>query len=209
MARMLVTPVPGQEGIYVANTPFAIDTTTIFRCEAIRTFPELIRKGVDVFTEYYHPVGLDRKEYNEDAALGVSIVTLKSVDGQIVYLPNSFIASIPGQTGLTYQRNIIVADLGPVPGYVNVEQIEADIKTLIGRYIGVDAKMAITVLKHEGVFTDEEHIRMENLRKLNIRNHIPPSVAIAELQGRNAKLTELNRLLMEALSKGGIAPPKP
>lgn len=209
MARTLLTPPPGREGIYVANAPFKIDTTTIFRCEAIRTFPELIRRGVDVFNEYYVPVGLDRKVYVEDADAGVSIVTLKSIDGQIVYLPNSYIAAIPGQTGLNYQHNVIVADLGPVPAYVDVATIEQDIKTLIGRYIGIDAVVTTTVLKHEGEFTDEEHIRMENLRKLKIREHVPPSVTIADLQQRNAKLTELNALLMEALTKGGVVIPKP
>lgn len=209
MARTLLTPAPRQEGIYVANAPFQIDATTIFTCEAIRTFPELIRRGVDVFTEYYAPVGLDRKVYVEDAELGAAIVTLKSADGQIVYLPNSYIGAIPGQTGLNYQHNVLVADLGPVPGYVDVAQIEADIKTLVGRYIGIDAEVTTTVLKYEGEFTDEEHIRMENLRKLKIREQVPPSVTIAELNERNAKLTELNRLLMEALSNGGITSPQP
>lgn len=207
MGRILLTPTVNREGVYVANPPFVIDTTTIFRCEAIRTFPELIRRNIDVYAEYYAPVGLDKKIYIEDAELGAAIVTLKSADGQLVYLPNSYIAAIPGQTGLNYQRNVIVADLGPVPSYVDVTQIESDIKTLIGRYVGVASEVSTTVLRHEGEFTDEEHIRMENLRKKNIRDHVPPSVTIAELQAQNAKLSELNKLLMESLTKGAHKPP--
>lgn len=208
MARVPLSPTPNREGIYVAKMPFKIDETTIFKCEAIRTFPELIRRGVDVFAEYYLPKGLTKEIYIEDANVGAAIIVLKSVDGQILHIPNTYLDKIPGQTGLSYQRNIVTADLGPVPDYVDVALIESDIKDLIARYIGVDANVVTVSLQHDGEFTDEQHIQMENLRKLNIRKTVPLSLQLSEERERNAKLTTLNDLLMQALAKGGLTPPQ-
>lgn len=208
MARVPLSPTPNREGIYVAKMPFKIDETTIFKCEAIRTFPELIRRGVDVFAEYYLPKGLTKEIYIEDANVGAAIIVLKSVDGQILHIPNTYLDKIPGQTGLSYQRNIVTADLGPVPDYVDVALIESDIKDLIARYIGVEASVVTVSLQHDGEFTDEQHIQMENLRKLNIRKTVPLSLQLSEERERNAKLTTLNDLLMQALAKGGLTPPQ-
>ena len=208
MARVPLSPTPNREGIYVAKMPFKIDETTIFKCEAIRTFPELIRRGVDVFAEYYLPKGLTKEIYIEDANVGAAIIVLKSVDGQILHIPNTYLDKIPGQTGLSYQRNIVTADLGPVPDYVEVALIESDIKDLIARYIGVEASVVTVSLQHDGEFTDEQHIQMENLRKLNIRKTVPLSLQLSEERERNAKLTTLNDLLMQALAKGGLTPPQ-
>lgn len=208
MARVPLSPTPNREGIYVAKMPFKIDETTIFKCEAIRTFPELIRRGVDVFAEYYLPKGLTKEIYIEDANVGAAIIVLKSVDGQILHIPNTYLDKIPGQTGLSYQRNIVTADLGPVPDYVDVALIENDIKDLIARYIGVEAGVVTVALQHDGEFTDEQHIQMENLRKLNIRKTVPLSLQLSEERERNAKLTTLNDLLMQALAKGGLTPPQ-
>jgi septum formation topological specificity factor MinE len=208
MARVPLSPTPNREGIYVAKAPFVIDETTIFKCEAIRTFPELIRRGVDVFTEYYQPVGLAKEIYIEDANAGAAIIILKSIDGQILSVPNTYLDKIPGQTGLSYQRNVITCDLAAVPDYVNVAQIEQDIGDLISRYIGVKADIVTVSLQYNGEFTDEQHIQMENLRKLNIRKTVPLSLQLAEERERNAKLTTLNDLLMQALAKGGLTPPQ-
>lgn len=209
MPRVPLSPPIGREGIYVVNAPYVLDTTTIFRCESQRMFPDLVRKGTDVYKDFYAPVGLTKEIYAEDAALGAAIITLKSADGQLVDVPSTYIAAIPGQTGMSYQRNVLTADLGPVPGYVDVTQIEAEIKAVIGRYIGVNAEVLTTTLKYEGEYTDAEHIQMENLRKLNVRDHIPASVTIAELEARNARLTELNTLLMQVVTDGGLTPPTP
>ena len=208
MARVPLSPTPNREGIYVAKMPFKIDETTIFKCEAIRTFPELIRRGVDVFAEYYQPVGLTKEIYIEDANVGAAIIVLKSVDGQILYVPNTYLDKIPGQTGLSYQRNIVTVDLGPVPDYVDVTLIEGDIRDIVSRNIGVSADIVTVSLQHDGEFTEEQHIQMENLRKLNVRKAVPLSIQLAEERERNAKLTALNELLMQALAKGGLTPPQ-
>lgn len=203
--RSIVPLTTNTEGIYSVNAPYTIDTTVIYRCEAIRTFPELVRRGIDVFTEYYVPVGLSAEEYQADAGIGASIVTLKSADGQVLYIPNTYIATIPGQTGLDYQRVVVVLDCGPTPGYVNFDLISAELKEVIMRHVGVTSDTTITSLAYEGAFTDADHIRMETLRKQNIRQNVPISEQLAAANAKILALTETNAKLVTVIKSAGLS----
>lgn len=91
--RFPLTPPENTEGSFVTNTPFEVPVDVTYRLEAIRTFPELKRAGKDVFSEYYEPAGLTRQDYLDDADVEAAILTFKSTDGEIRYIPNTFLAS--------------------------------------------------------------------------------------------------------------------
>ncbi|QVW28727.1 hypothetical protein pEaSNUABM8_00230 [Erwinia phage pEa_SNUABM_8] len=202
--RFPLTPPENTEGSFVTNTPYEVPVDVVYRLEAIRTFPELKRAGIDVFSEYYEPAGLARQEYLDDADMDAAILTFKSTDGEIRYIPNTFLESYPGQSTLDYRRNVIVVDCGPTPGYVDVNKLATDLGTLVTGTIGVQTTPEVTVLEYEGVITEEDHVRMEALRKQNIRNTTPLSEQVYTLTQRNNELEILNAQLIEILKANGL-----
>ena len=203
--RFPLTPPENTEGSFVTNTPFEVPVDVTYRLEAIRTFPELKRAGKDVFSEYYEPAGLTRQDYLDDADVEAAILTFKSTDGEIRYIPNTFLASYPGQNTLDYRRNVIVIDCGPTPGYVDIAKLTDDLGALVTGTIGVKTTPEVTVLQYEGTITDEEHIRMEALRKQNIRNSTPQSEQIFNLTQRNNELQTMNDRMIEILKANGLS----
>lgn len=202
--RYPITPPENTQGSFVTNAPFELPVDVIYKLEAIRTFPELLRDNVDVFSKYYEPAGLTRQDYLDDADMEASILTFRSTDGEIRYVPNTFVEKYPGQSAMDYRRNIIVLDCALVPSYVDVNKLSTDLGNMATAALGVTVTPEITTLAYEGTITDEEHVRMEALRKRTIRTVTPLSEQVASLTQRNAELQTLNDRLIEILRANGL-----
>jgi len=201
MARIPLTPPINAEGLFKVNAPFVIPENVIFHVDAVRTFPDIVRKDrIDPFATYYAPVGLTDSVYAEDATAGASIVTLKSKDGQILDIPNTYIQSYPGANGVAYVRNVLILDLALVPDYVDVSVVKDDVSDVVRRLVGVDTGAEITTLAYEGVVTDANHLQMEAVRKSVIREAIPLSEQVTTLTARNAELQALVDQLQTVLA---------
>lgn len=203
--RFPLTPPENTEGSFVTKTPYEVPADVVYRLEAIRTFPELKRSGIDVFSEYYEPKGLTRQDYLDDADVEAAILSFRSTDGELRYIPNTFLESYPGQNTLDYRRNVIVIDCGPTPGYVDVDKLSTDLGTMVTGTIGVKVTPEVTVLEYEGTITEEDHVRMEALRKQNIRTTTPLSEQVYTLTQRNDELQTLNDQLIEILKANGLS----
>lgn len=202
--RYPITPPENTQGSFITKNPFELPVDVIYKLEAIRTFPELKRANIDVFSKYYEPAGLTRQDFLDDADMEASILTFKSTDGEIRYIPNTFVESYPGQTALDYRRNIVVLDCGLVPAYVDINKLSVDLGNLATSMVGVQVTPEVTTLAYEGTITDEEHVRMEALRKQTIRQVTPLSEQVVSLTQRNAELQTLNDRLIEILRANGL-----
>lgn len=205
MATRLPLQVPvNTTGLFKVKTPFTLSETVIYTVEASRTFPDLVRQNIDVYNEYYQPVGLSREEYLADANVSASILTFKSRDGQVAYIPDTYLESYPGLSGITYQRNVMVIDLALVPDYVNVSAMTKDVSDILTHTLGIDPKVEVTTLEYEGKVTEEQHLQMEAARKNKIRESIPLGEKVAALTEENKKLKELNNQMLEILKANGL-----
>ena len=205
MATRLPLLVPvNTTGLFKVKTPFTLAETVIFTVEASRTFPDLVRQNIDVYNEYYKPVGLEREEYLADATVNASILTFKSRDGQVVYIPDTYVESCPGLSGIAYQRNVMVVDLSFVPDYVDVSVMTKDVSDILTRTLGIDPKVEITTMEYEGKVTEEQHLQMEAARKRKIREAIPLSEQVTSLTNENKKLKELHNQMLEILKANGL-----
>jgi hypothetical protein len=202
MARVPLTPPINTEGVFKINNPFSLPQDVMFNVDEHRNFAALQRANIDPFTKYYQPVGVSNSDYLEDAAAGASIVTFKSADGQVVYIPDTYIETYPGAAGVAYVRNVLVWDLGPVPDYVDVSTLNADAKAVLEKGLGVTVTGLITTLAFEGVISDEDHVRMEAERKAKIRQTTPLSEQVATLTARNTELQTLVDRLMAIVAAG-------
>jgi len=202
--RYPITPPENTQGSFVTNTPFELPLDVVYRLEAIRTFPELRRANVDIYSEYYEPAGLSRQDYLDDADLEASILTFKSTDGEVRYIPNTFVVSYPGQSAVDYRRNVIVLDCALVPSYIDVTKLSEDLGNLATSMLGVVVVPEVTTLSYEGTVTEEDHVRMEALRKRTIRTVVPLAEQVASLTTRNNELQVLNDRLIEILKANGL-----
>ncbi|ANZ48234.1 hypothetical protein ASESINO_221 [Erwinia phage vB_EamM_Asesino] len=192
-------------GLFKVKQPFTIAEDVIFNVEAVRTFPELVDRKIDVYNTYYAPVGLGRDAYLADANVGASILTMKSRDGQVVYIPDTYIESYPGINGLAYKRNVLVIDLALVPDYVDPTTISEDVKNIVTAGLGIDPVIDITTMDYEGTVTEEDHLQMEAARKAKIRNVTPLAEQLKAAQDENTKLKTLNAAMLEILQAHGLA----
>ena len=131
-------------------------------------------------------------------------MTFKSRDGQVVYIPDTYLESYPGLSGITYQRNVLVVDLALVPDYVKVSSITKDVSDILTHTLGIEPKVEITTLEYEGKVTEEQHLQMEAARKNKIRESIPLGEKVAALTEENKKLKELNNQMLEILKANGL-----
>ncbi|QVW55272.1 hypothetical protein pEaSNUABM29_00232 [Erwinia phage pEa_SNUABM_29] len=205
MAQLLPnTPQVNLEGLFKVRAPYTVSDSVIYVVDAVRNFVDLQRQKKDVFNEYYNPVGLTRDVYVGDANVGASIITLKSRDGQVIYIPDTYIESYPGLNGLNYKRNVVVIDLALIPEYVDVSLLTNDLKSVLTRGLGIDAQVDITSMDYEGTVTDEEHLQMEAARKAKIREAIPLSEQVATLTAQNQELQTLNDQMLLILKDNGL-----
>ncbi|EAN5277814.1 hypothetical protein ACGLDM_004678 [Salmonella enterica subsp. enterica serovar Braenderup] len=205
MAQLLPnTPQVNLEGLFKVKAPYTLPDKVIYRVDAVQNFPKLQRNNIDVYNKYYKPVGLTRDDYISDANVEASIVTLKSRDGQVYELPDTYIETYPGLNGLNYRRNVVVIDLALIPEYVDVTLLTNDLKSVLERGLGIDARVDITSMDYEGTVTEEEHLRMEAVRKAKIREQVPLAEQVATLTKQNQELQALNDAMLKILKDNGL-----
>ncbi|EKG5865224.1 hypothetical protein O3354_002485 [Salmonella enterica subsp. enterica serovar Newport] len=205
MAQLLPnTPQVNLEGLFKVKTPYMLPDKVIYRVDAVQNFPKLQRNNIDVYNKYYKPVGLTRDDYISDANVEASIVTLKSRDGQVYELPDTYIETYPGLNGLNYRRNVVVIDLALIPEYVDVTLLTNDLKSILERGLGIDARVDITSMDYEGTVTEEEHLQMEAVRKAKIREQVPLTEQVATLTKQNQELQALNDAMLKILKDNGL-----
>ncbi|MGL5397157.1 MAG: DUF7194 family protein [Shewanella sp.] len=200
-----LNPVVNTEGLFITKHPFELDSARVYKLEAIRTFPELARRNINVFEEYYKPAGLTQEDFIADSKVFAAILVFRSSDGDIKHVPNTYLESYPGTNSLDYNRNVVVLDLGPCPAYVDVSRLSTELAEYVKGIVGVTVTPEVTKLTYEGHVSDEEHIRMEAIRKDNIRKAIPLAEELAAMRIRVLELEKLNASLIEILQSKGMA----
>ena len=198
--RGLITPPINASGIYTLYTPFSVPTSVVYRCDAIRTFKELAKRGIDVFTTYYSPLNLAESIYNEDALLGASIVTLVSATGEFYYVPNTYIQSYPGSSGVRYDRKVLVIELGLMPTTIDLDYFVPIVQDLVKKNVGVDNTPSVVIAPYSGTVTHDQHVTLEASRRVAIQNYVSKDEQITKLQAQVTALQAANDKLMAVIA---------
>lgn len=200
MSRVPLTPPINTRGLFTVFSPFTVELTTVYRCTSIRTFDVLISKGIDVHEEFYAPLNLDEKTYEDDFDMRASIVTLVSSEGDHVYIPNTYIESYPGMNGLDYNRKLFVMDLGLLPTTIDVSNMIPDVVDVISKVVGVSATCEYVEVPYIQSITQSEHVQLEATRMAAIASSTPMVERIVELEEINNTQSELIEQLTQALA---------
>ena len=192
----LLTPPINTAGTYSVYSPFTLTAGEVYRCSAIRSFSELEKRGIDVYTTYYAPKSIDEDTYKGDAELKASMVTLISSTGEEVYVPNTYIESYPGDSGVEYQHNVIVLDVGMVPATVDIEYVLEELADLARKATGATTTAEIVSVPYSGTVDNPLHVTLETARRAALAEYVSKDEKIAELVKTNTELLDTNAQLV-------------
>ena len=193
--KRALTPPVHCAGIFSLIAPFSAGTSTVYTVDAVETFRELKADRVDIYVRYYQPKGLSTNEYTADEKLNASIVTLRAGDGTLIEVPDTYIASYPGDSGVEHKHLVMIADLGLIPDYMDVNYLITDVKDVLAKNIGVVSDVYMGVAPVNTKLTYQQHIQSERTRKGNVVLYQSKDEKIAELSAQVEALRKRNEQL--------------
>lgn len=160
-----IVPRPGDRGTFNLKAPWVITQQGDYTCHAVRSFTEFAKNNVDVYKMFYQAKGLSEEQYRLDSAAGVVIVALRSSSGNFIYVPSSYILSVPNGNGYAYSQRILTIELGALPIDLSTEALRGDIQTLVNNRFGVNPIVGEAELPISEIVTPENHAAIEAGRR--------------------------------------------
>lgn len=200
---MNITPTVGLKGLYELITPFATEPTSLYTCHAVRSFTDLLERDIDPYDEYYVPYGLDNSTYQSDKVNRVSIVTLISEEGDIIYVPTSYIANMPSTDNVNYHNVILSVNLGALPEYVDLSNTKEEIEIAVGKVIGKTPTVKEHLGKADGAITPDQHQVLEATRLSAIDFNATAHGRYHQLLQQNLELMDRIGILQDILIEKG------
>ena len=196
-------------GRFVLTTPFIAKPSVIYSVIALRELRDLTIKGIDVYKDFYQSAGLSNEtvvngvvfDYALEVAKNPVIVTLHGSDGNVMYVPSTYIESFPNMGDVTYSRLVLSADLGALPDTITVDAILTDIKDIVSARFGVNATVKVNRAASERQPTPAEHDVLEASRIGSIsqttNNYVEYTRTLKQNLLLEAKIKTQTRILVE------------
>lgn len=200
------TPPYGVTGYWELKAPFSAKVGKIYSCKEIRSFSMLKLQGVNVFEKYYLPHGLDTSAQEADSRAYASIVTLLAVDGERIYVPDTYIEKYPDINTDGYNRYILSCDLGTLPTNTMVNHLVEKVSTEVEKALGRKPVVAIHVapIKSDKL-TPAERTREEANRLAQVKDKTTQYGALQRALGEIGNMQAYIAAL-EAQLKSGEKP---
>ena len=205
-----ITPYIGIKGTFVLASPWISNPGEFYEISAIRTLSELARAGVDPKTSIYGAVGLVNGNgtfnwENEEKA-NPYILTLTGTNGNIITVPDTYVAAYPDASRITYRQCIVAVDLGIFPDNETLDSISADLTELASARIGLAATSKIHYIPLLTQPTEAQHLAYENIRKYERPVHMSNEEEISELKLENSKLRTSLKAMITRMENLGLLP---
>lgn len=199
MAR--ITPPLNSKGLFVLRAPFHAVATVAYRVGAIRTFEELISRGIDPVKLVYQPAGLDDAEYQADKIAGAAVVTLLSDSTKPLYVPDTYVESYPNMGVVPHSHVVMVMSLGILPDTYDTTRAVQAVQTAISEYIGVEPTVSIATQPTTDAITQEQYVQNLAARNAAIANRSTDFVDKLQLQAQNEQLKLQNAELIAMIEQ--------
>lgn len=193
------TPQITSEGLFVLRPPFAdlIKANTVYTVEAIRSFQELTLLNIDIFGNYYNPMGLSETDYADDASADVFIITLTSKVAfsntgdsaqSVIYVPDSYILQFPDGDNVNYYNYVLSIEMGPLPEWWDGTQLVNDLRDNVKAKTGLELdeptlpEVFVFRNSYPVAYSSTDSAIMEQARQAAITDTEPTSVKMRNLQ---------------------------
>jgi len=185
-----LTPPLLVSGVFQLKPPFVVSAKTAYTVVAIRSFSEILSRGTDPMVLVYTPASLGPQHYQKDVEDGAMIVTLRSAQGEQIYVPDTYILSYPNMGDVNYAQTIVALSLGPLPVNTDLSALMADMVSLAKTSVGVDAKVRLARSTIIETVSSDEHVQLLSARRGNIVVNDDDSVRVRDLEAQVAQLQE-------------------
>lgn len=202
MAKM--TPPLHTSGRYTLKHPWITKADALYSCMAIRDFADLQQRGIDLFTEFYEPVGLSQADLQADLDAGASLITLMSETEPVIRVPDTYILSYPNLNHVTYNHVVLSLSLGALPDFLSLEFLKDQVTNAVSDTLGVTPEVLEHIAPSVGVVTPEEHERLEVARLSAIKTRTTEYAQKLTLQRQNERLMIQIKALEKIVMDNGL-----
>lgn len=205
MKRM--TPPLFAKGRFTCLGPWltTVDPKIIHTSVALRNFDDMEARSIDTLEDIYVANGLTETDFRRDEGLGAVIVTLQTDDGQMFYVPDTYIESFPDMRDVAYQHVVLSVSLGPTPEFLVLEEMQRRVEKEILESVGVIARTYVNIVPHSGAITPEEHELLEVNRVNNIRHSETDYTQLLRKSKDYDDLLERYQTLEQIVIENGLA----
>jgi len=197
MAKL--TPGVGSKGVFFVKPPYVLSSQKEYTCVAVRSFVDCYRKGEDVERLYYAPVGLtpaNSFDFDVEVNAGANIVSLQANDGSIVYVPDTYIATLPDGSKLAYANVLVSVYLGILPVDVDLSAFIDELSDIAATYTGVlSNEVNVHVLPLSTEIDADDQTQYELTRQGQITQTKPSSQRLLEVLAELDDANEQIRIL--------------
>lgn len=187
---MKTTPPLHAEGRYTLRLPWVASPTTIYSCIAIRSFADIFKLGKNVLADYYAPKNLTSLEYEADSAEGAHIVTLLSREGEVIYVPDTYIESYPNMNNVAYSHVVLSVSIGALPDYIDLTFLRQQLSAVTSDVIGVAPTVKENRAPSVGAIDPLQHENLEVSRLAAITNRTTDFAKLKIELAKNQTLLE-------------------
>jgi len=182
------------QGQFELRAPWAADASVVYTVKAIRTFPELLQADIDIFADFYQPMGLVESDYLADQLGDACIVTLISDKKATINVPDTYISKYPDQDIVPYMRTILAVNLGMVPRDMPLQFVVEQVSAAVSSSFGVIPAISIASAPSTGVVTTTQHEALERVRGAAATNR---DTTEARLIAANAEIARLQVIIKD------------
>ena len=202
-----ITPQLYSNGRFTVTPPFKINSSMNYTCIALRSFEDLYKAGFEVYDSFYASVGLTLDsgfDFEAEKLNGPNIISLRGDDGSVIYLPDTYISSIPSTGDVTYRQVIVACSLGMLPTSLDLNILLNDVSDFIGARIGhvVESKLITTPSYIQPTTVEHEVLQTARESAITVKDNL--TTKNIELKKLNEELVKKNETLITVLKNNNL-----
>lgn len=201
MARIKNTPSINTGGLFTLTTPFKVKPNTDYRVIALRNYSEMLSEYVDIYETFYKPKSIGEDIYKEDLSVEATMVTLVSEYGEILHVPDTFIAKFPDNNIADIVHVVASISLGPLPRNMDLSHLKQSIAEVASAVIGKEATVKLHTGPVSKSLTIEESNAIEKSRRAQVSNRDTAYSKVAKLEGVNQSLRNHIKVLEAEIAR--------
>jgi hypothetical protein len=208
MSGKVINITVGMKGVVIATAPFdvVINPRLIQQCIAVKTINGLLAEGFEPYTDIYERFGISEDQFNIDADSNVRIITFQDATGEINYVPEIYIQSLPDANGVPYRCVMLGISLSAIPDNMDVSDLKTELSDIIFNYLGVRSEVKEVVYGEPSILSQEEHAAVEQARVTNITNNVSSRLRVSQLESTTADLYQKIQVLETFIKDNIILP---
>ncbi len=204
-------------GIWKVKLPYSVKASLPYWLIAVRMFEDITKIGVDVYKAYYEPYIKNGElipgtgntfNFDDEIKAGARILTLKSEDGQVLYIPSTFVETFPSTDIVLYRPMIVSINMGIFREDMDYSLLLQALEETCKANTGVDN---VQVAIHAGPSTDGLSVSdmeaLEIARQNKMANTETNIEKVVRLEKENAQLRDtLNKAIIVMRGANLITP---